>query len=219
MTNPSVRILQGLAASVIAAGLLAATVSLEAWRAAGQGEAAEAAGDLRDAVRHYERTLRWYSPWSPSVRRAVERLWAIGEEARRAGDSGLAAEAYGSLRSGCLAAKSFYLPFAGKVAQCEARLGVSISPALNAGGEGVEMDLPKEEVGEESRSGLARPAAPREGPAFLACLGLAGWIGCAVGFIWRSFYGRDGFFWRPALRWGMMAIAFYAAWIVGLARA
>src|SRR5262245_60853923 len=57
------------------------------------GEEAYTQGQYKVAVTHYERTIKWYTPWSPVVQRAVERLWQLGTEAEARGEVSLALEA------------------------------------------------------------------------------------------------------------------------------
>ena len=197
MTLLSRRAVYAPAAVVVVAAALAFTVSLEAWIAVDRGAADGARGDSWGAIRHYEKALRWYAPWSGSVRRAVEGLWLLGETAEQEGNLALASEAYRALRAGCLAARSFYLPFPEKVAACEARLG-------RIGG-----------VAADTR----RPIDPTPGHAALTCVGLVGWIGCTVGFIRRSLTREGRLLARPALFWGALTLIFYGTWIAGMAGA
>src|ERR1043166_5204864 len=63
------------------------------------GEQAFTHGAYEVAITHYERAIKWYTPFSTTVRRAVERLWQLGTEAETRGDWRLALEAYQSLRA------------------------------------------------------------------------------------------------------------------------
>ena len=64
-----------------------------------RGEEAYTHGQYKDAITRYERAIKWYTPFSKTVRLAVERLWQLGTEAETRGDWHLALEAYQSLRS------------------------------------------------------------------------------------------------------------------------
>ena len=50
-------------------------------------------------------------------------------------------------------------------------------------------------------------------------VGLLGWVGAALTFIFKAFPGRGRFLVRPALTWGMVLIVAYIVWIVGLLHA
>lgn len=64
-----------------------------------QGEAAFSRGDFAGAVAGYESALHMYIPFHPTIRKAAERLWQIGEANERFGDVDRALIAYRSLRS------------------------------------------------------------------------------------------------------------------------
>ena len=42
-------------------------------------------GAYNVAITHYERAIKWYTPFSKTVRHAVERLWQLGTEAETRG--------------------------------------------------------------------------------------------------------------------------------------
>src|SRR2546425_5939612 len=86
------------------------------------GEEAYTQGKYKVAVTHYERTIKWYTPLSPVVQRAVERLWQLGMEAEARGEVSLALEAYQTLRSSLYAVQSFYIPYQSWIAKTEARM-------------------------------------------------------------------------------------------------
>ena len=50
------------------------------------GEAAYARGAYDVAITHYEVAIKWYIPFSKTVRHAVEHLWQLGTEAETRGD-------------------------------------------------------------------------------------------------------------------------------------
>src|SRR5882762_8862378 len=75
------------------------------------GEDAYTHGEYKRAMTHYERTIKWYTPLSTVVQRAIERLWQLGTEAEARGELALALEAYQTLRSSLYAVQSFYIPY------------------------------------------------------------------------------------------------------------
>ena len=86
------------------------------------GEDAYAHGEYKRAITHYERTIKWYTPLSAVVQRAVERLWQLGTEAETRGEISLALEAYQTLRSSLYAVQSFYIPYQNWIPKSEARI-------------------------------------------------------------------------------------------------
>src|SRR5215510_3123711 len=73
------------------------------------GEQAFTRGEYEVAITHYERAIKWYTPFSNTVQHAVERLWHLGTEAETRGERHLALEAYQSLRASLYAVQSFYI--------------------------------------------------------------------------------------------------------------
>ena len=54
----------------------------------------------------------------------------------------------------------------------------------------------------------------------IACeVGFFGWVGCTIGFIFRSFGEDDSFCGKRGLFWGGLVVVFYALWVLGMARA
>src|SRR5262245_52096018 len=86
------------------------------------GEDAYTHGEYKRAITHYERTIKWYTPLSTAVQRAVERLWQLGTEAEAHGEISLALEAYQTLRSSLYAVQSFYIPYQSWIPKSEARI-------------------------------------------------------------------------------------------------
>lgn len=54
----------------------------------------------------------------------------------------------------------------------------------------------------------------------IACeLGFIGWVGCAIGFIFRAFGEDDAFYGRRAFFWGGLVVLFYSLWVLGMIKA
>ena len=94
--------------SIISNGVVIILVSLLMilastwWRMGNQfnlGEAALRKGDFPGAVAGFESALHMYIPYHPTIEKAAERLWQIGETNERLGDINRALIAYRSLRS------------------------------------------------------------------------------------------------------------------------
>ena len=79
--------------------MLYAKVAYNAHQDFARGEESYTHGEYKVAITHYERTIKWYTPFSTVVQPAVERLWQLGAEAEARGDASLALEAYQTLRS------------------------------------------------------------------------------------------------------------------------
>ena len=193
--------------------LLYAKIAYNASQDFTYGEAAYTNGEYKAAITHYERTIKWYTPLSPVVQRAVERLWQLGTEAEARGDGSLALEAYQTLRSSLYAVQSFYLPYHSWIAQSAER----IAPLL------AQTKADKEPEGNHLAQNTARFAiqlqrhvGPHLGWAVLVELGFLGWLGATVGLIWYIVDEQGHFAPRQGLWWGSLLIIFFALWIIGM---
>src|SRR6266567_104629 len=114
--------------SIIANGIIIILVSLMMffastwWRMESQfnlGEAALRKGDFAGAVAGYESALHMYVPFHPTIEKAAERLWLIGETNERLGDINRAVIAYRSLRSSFYADQWLIIPGATWIEKCD----------------------------------------------------------------------------------------------------
>ncbi len=80
------------------------------WNQYATGEAALARRDYIAAIAGYESAIHMYTPASPFVGWAAQRLWAMGEGFERIGDRERALIAYRSLRSSFYAARWLVTP-------------------------------------------------------------------------------------------------------------
>ena len=53
----------------------------------------------------------------------------------------------------------------------------------------------------------------------ITLVGLFGWVSCMLGFLLKSFPGRDLFEVKSAYRWGGAVLVTYTIWIVGMLNA
>jgi hypothetical protein len=87
-----------------------------------QGEAAFSRGDFAGAVAGYESALHMYIPFHPTIEKAAERLWQIGEANERFGDVDRALIAYRSLRSSFYADHWLATPGKDWIERCDKRI-------------------------------------------------------------------------------------------------
>jgi hypothetical protein len=193
--------------------VLLAKVSYSSQQELGLGTEADIRGEYTTAITHYERAIKWYTPFSRSVRLAVKRLWTLGAEAERREDLSLALDAYWSLRGSLYAIQSLYLPYRDWMPQIEARLAVLIAKTAQPEGQGDER-LTQNTA--RFAQLLQRDTTPTLGGSILVELGFLGWVGTAVGFIWSvcSRHGRQA--WQQGLLWGGGIAVFFGVWIVGM---
>lgn len=87
-----------------------------------KGEKALAAGDFTAAVAGYESAIHMYTPASPLVERAAEKLWMIGEGLAQRGDRERALIVYRSLRSSFYAVRGLSAPGKEWITRCDGRI-------------------------------------------------------------------------------------------------
>jgi hypothetical protein len=177
------------------------------------GEEAYAQGKYKVAVTHYERTIKWYTPLSPVVQRAVARLWQLGTEAEARGEVSLALEAYQTLRSSLYAVQSFYVPYQSWIPKSEERIAPLLARA-RAGDEQGEDRLAQDTA--RFAMQLQRHVGPHLGWSVLVEIGFLGWVGATIGLIWYVVDEQGHFVRRQGLLWGSLLTIFFALWLIGM---
>jgi len=211
------KVLLGLAIAAFILGSIYVKVYVGSMHEYRRAEQAYEAGDLDAALEHYEYAVQWYTPRNPWVRRSIESLWRMGTDAEDAGNVDRALAAYRALRGSLYAVRSFYAPYQEWIPRCNEKIA-SLSAGKIAQTE-AGKDRPFEEIRAESLELLKKDHAPDVGWAILAEIGFFGWVGSAIGFIFRAYRDAGRLSGRAAIRWGLAIIAFYALWTLGLSRA
>jgi hypothetical protein len=177
------------------------------------GEEAYAHRAYDVAVTHYERAIKWYTPFSNTVHLAVERLWQLGTEAETRGDWRLALEAYQSLRASLYAVQSFYIPYQSWIPKSEERIAPLLAK-MKAGTEPQEDKLAQHTA--RFAMQLQRHVGPHLGWSILVEIGFLGWVGATVGLIWYVVDEAGNFARRQGLLWGSLIAVFFALWLIGM---
>jgi hypothetical protein len=177
-----------------------------------EGEGYAKQQDYIRAITFFDRAIHWYAPFNPYANKSAQRLWEIGALAERQGDIALALIATRTIRRGFLAARSFFTPGEDWIDRCDAR----IASLMDYGSKAHEPG---------SNAGPSSPQQASSEPnvfwTIILEVGFIGWIGSAIGFLMLCLRGgqtvsiKSG----PAIFWGLMVVAFYAMWIVGMMRA
>ena len=95
------------------------------WRMSSQfnhGETALRRGDFPGAIAGYESSLHMYIPFHPTIEKAAEKLWQIGETNERLGDINRALIAYRSLRSSFYADHWLVTPGTRWIEKCDKKI-------------------------------------------------------------------------------------------------
>ena len=206
-------VLRAVSLVIIFVAMLYAKTVYNARQDFALGEEAYAGGVYKVAITHYERTIKWYTPWSTVVQRAVERLWQLGTEAEARGDVPLALEAYQTLRSSLYAVQSFYIPYQSWIPKSEERIAPLLAKT-QAGAEPQEDKLAQDTALFAMQ--LRRHVGPHLGWSVLVEIGFLGWVGATVGLIWYVVDEQGNFAPRQGLLWGSSLAIFFALWVIGM---
>jgi hypothetical protein len=177
------------------------------------GAEAYSRGAYDVAIIHYERAIKWYTPFSTTVRHAVEHLWQLGTEAETRGDGRLALTAYQSLRASLYAVQSFYIPYQSWIPKTEER----IAPLLAKTKAGEEPNA--EKLAQDTARfamQLQRHVGPHLGWSTLVEVGFLGWVGATLGLIWYVTDEAGSFVSRQGLLWGSLMAVFFTLWLIGM---
>jgi hypothetical protein len=194
-----------------AVGVVVVRLVLEANTAYRQGVAAEDRGELVEAVRHYLDAGRAYVPGNPVVRRALERLDAIGVAAVTRGDYATARTAFESARAALLGTRSFYTPFADRLPAINRRLARLMAATEDPLG---SSTFEERTAWHEQR--LGEPVRPKTSFVALALLGLALWCTSAVVFVRKGLDKNLALVRAPAVLAGLGFLVGLAMFLVCL---
>ncbi len=86
------------------------------------GLAGERQGDFMVALTGYESAIRMYLPFSATVERAAQRIWALGVGAEQRHDNAQALVAYRSLRSAFYGTRWLYQPGGSWISRCDRKI-------------------------------------------------------------------------------------------------
>jgi type II secretory pathway pseudopilin PulG len=165
-------------AIILALAVVVVRLLLEERTAYRQGQAAEALGESREAIRHYLDAGRAYLPGSPIVRQALDRLDAIAVSAIRKSDYATARSACEAERAALLGARSFYIPSADRLPVIDRRLARLLAASEDPAG---SASFAARAAWHEQR--LEQRSWPRPRMVLLALGGLALWITSTVAFV------------------------------------
>lgn len=169
----------------------------------------------QEAITHYERAIKWYTPFSRSVKHAVERLWEIGSTAEQRNDLTIALAAYRSLRSGLYAVQSFHLPYPQRIVEAEAKIALLMAKVAHPEGHQFEPQAFEQDHNRYTAM-LQRKSVPDQGGAILTEIGFLGWIGATIGLIWYALGENGKWIWKRCLLWGSTIAIFFTVWIIGM---
>ena len=107
--------------------LLAANTQYRQWSQLSKGEVTEKAGDYIQAKAAYESAIHMYTPFSPLVTTAAERLWRMAGVAEQRGDRERALITYRALRSSFYSARWLLQPGEDWIRKCDERIAAIVN--------------------------------------------------------------------------------------------
>ena len=184
-----------------------------------RAQTAQAAGEIDEAIEHFQYAARWYTPFSSASFDAIDALWRIGQEQEKQGKPTLALKAYRRLRGAILATRSMYSPFESRrVATNERIAQLTADEQLRLGHETIRGRSRTELVADHLKL-LQDDPAPSPGWSLLVVLFFIGWV--SGGFV-TIYKGLDasGKTRRPAFaKWLITSLCCFAGWLVALSLA
>jgi hypothetical protein len=202
-----------LGAVLTACVFFAVAVAYRSQQEYARAEAAHQRGAYAEAITHYERTIKWYLPYSGSVRRAVTRLWDIGVAAEARADTSLALAAYRALRGSLFAIQSLYVPYPEWIPKCEARIAVLMPGTMSAS---YKERAPEAQHQARFLQMLQRHPASKQGWFLLLEMGFLTWVGATIGLIWYADTQDGRWVWRHGRYWSSGIALGFTAWVVGM---
>ncbi|MEX1363308.1 MAG: hypothetical protein AB1Z98_09295, partial [Nannocystaceae bacterium] len=171
---------------------------------------AREAGQLDREIEHLGRALRWRAPLLSHDERALERLWALGQQQQARGTEGRAAAlaAYREIRRGLLATRSCGISHRDRWEQANERIAALMAEQEHELG----PSNPSAAAEHHHQQLLSREPGPDPLRANLAALAFVGWLVCVAGFVLRGVDPRGRLRPRGAVRWGLAALGLLVAW-------
>lgn len=168
------------------------------------------------AITFFDRSIHWYTPFNPYVERSAERLWNIGKNAEKKGDTKLALIAFRTIRGGFYSTNSFYKPGREWIKNCDIKINQLMG-----------LEERKRETPDSSKvkggyiTKRQKDPSPRILWTIFLEIGFLGWIGSVMGFI-MFILGRKGelkYSTFSSLVWITLTFVFFALWIIGMMKA
>ncbi len=175
-----------------------------------RGEQLLAQRDPDAAILALRRAARAYAPGNPYGVEALERLWSVGAEAERAGDTERALAAYRAIHGAVMSTRSFFVPQRELLERADQRIAALTARAA------------RDEPGGPSRDVLAAlraPERPYVGWTLLLLVGWIAWTAGAFAFAQRAIDEEDRLRGREARIWGTVVVLGFGLFVIGMALA
>ncbi len=168
------------------------------------------------AVTFFDRSMHWYMPFNPYIERSAEYLWKISNRAEEINDDQLSLIAIETIRNSFYSSRSFYSPGVAWIKRCDDKI-YNLTRSQNK-----EM-FKNGDLNEQYKT--YRQDMTYNDPilfwTIVLEIGLFGWIGAIIGFIFfylGSCLKTDKYvhtYWF----WMLLAAISYSLWILGMIKA
>ena len=168
------------------------------------------------AVTFFDRSIHWYTPFNPYVRKSAERLWEIGLIAERKGDIKLALIAFRTIRRGFYAASNFITPGKNWIEKSESKIDALVAIEEEKKGGGEDFDAEKKLIIQNQKT-----TPPSIFWSIILEIGFLGWVGSVIGLIMLMVKPKEGSKYLFSGRVILIGLTlfFFAFWIVGMMKA
>jgi hypothetical protein len=215
-TKNSRTIFAGVALAVIFLLMVWARVFYGSMQACGEGEIHLQKAQYIRAITFFDRSIHWYTPFNPYVRKSAEHLWKISMDAQARGDIHLALIAAKTIRRGFVSARSFYLPDRDWIEKCDLRIYELLKIGQEKNDNLIEIKIIKGSVFDDPQV---------KGPdifwSIILLTGFLGWIGSVIAFLMSGLRASQE---SKALnvsnfKWIVLWAVCFTVWIIGMIKA
>jgi hypothetical protein len=215
-TKNSRTILTGVALVVVFLFMVWARVFFGSMQACGEGEIHLQKAQYIRAITFFDRSMHWYTPFNPYVRKSARHLWKISRDAQVRGDIRLALIAVRTIKRGFVSARSFYPPGWNWIEKCDLRIFELLKIEQDRNGNLIDVKTVKDSI-------LDDPQV--RGPdifwSIMLLIGVLGWIGSVIAFLLSGYQSSQEIKVLNVsnFKWIALWAVCFAVWIVGMVKA
>jgi hypothetical protein len=169
------------------------------------------------AITFFDRSMHWYTPFNPYIEKSAEYLWEIGGQAEKNIDNQLSLISIETIRNSFYSSRSFYSPGVPWIKRCDDRIRNITKNQDN--------NILKGSGGFNDQDRIYEQNIVYNDPAIFWTvvleIGLFGWIGAMIGFIFvcsRPCLNCDKYIHKYWF-WILLAIINYGLWVLGTIKA
>lgn len=169
------------------------------------------------AIREYDISMHFYTPFSSYIEKSAQKLWLIGEMFEEQERLDWANIAYSSIRSSFYASRSLYTPGKSWIKKCDEKISdLNVEMLIRDG------SLSPDESEKEKKKFLHAMTVDRAPAPFwsvLAVLGFFGWAGSVLFIIFKGFNENGRINKRFSLYGVASFLCMFVVWVIALLKA